>query len=645
MNEINQAPNLLSVMQTKVTQQLTVALSSSCNYGTVVRVELAREEKFFINHGLPSNLAVSPSQPRYAFYRFKDNDSDTATIEVESSDDNCLIVSIQDSQCPVFDLNKDVRFKGKFQTVSKKGGLTIKRRDFHEGFFIVFVAQPDNSDCSEDLTLDPGVDYYYERNSDETTNVTFVVQRSLDRNQYINSMMITLAAIFIFYVIAIALIVIFRKYGSIKDLTASSLQISLRDDEVDDAYPRSVQDIIYVLEKNNLDVKTLTKYPLKDKKRSFNYLWHIMSIAIFYSIPVIQLVITYQRIVNVSGNEDLCYYNFLCAHPTMTFSDFNHIYSNIGYLFMGILFLIATAHRQSIIPFRFEIGIPVHYGIYYSMGVALIIEGLLSACYHICPSQSNYQFDTSFMYVMAVLCMIKLYQNRHPDLNATAYSTFSVLGAGIMMATLGIMNGTLTVWLIFIFGYSLMCLYISFKIYYLSYILKGFNKLRQDISKLGFASEVFIPVKKARFIILVLVNLLNTTLLLAGMSLYFKGGTDFGTFLLGLLMANAILYILFYLVMKIYNNEKLCTEAIVYFILAIVTWTAATIFFLDAATLWTVTPAESRQWNQECILLGYYDKHDVWHLLSAPALYFTFMFLMCLDDDIIDKKQDEIPVF
>jgi hypothetical protein len=29
------------------------------------------------------------------------------------------------------------------------------------------------------------------------------------------------------------------------------------------------------------------------------------------------------------------------------------------------------------------------------MGIALTIEGLLSACYHICPSQSNYQFGTS----------------------------------------------------------------------------------------------------------------------------------------------------------------------------------------------------------------------------------------------------------
>lgn len=37
-------------------------------------------------------------------------------------------------------------------------------------------------------------------------------------------------------------------------------------------------------------------------------------------------------------------------------------------------------------------GIPQHYGLFYAMGLALTMEGLLSACYHICPSFSNFQF-------------------------------------------------------------------------------------------------------------------------------------------------------------------------------------------------------------------------------------------------------------
>lgn len=37
------------------------------------------------------------------------------------------------------------------------------------------------------------------------------------------------------------------------------------------------------------------------------------------------------------------------------------------------------------------------------------------------------------MYVMAVLCIVKLYQNRHPDINATAYVTFTVVAAAILI--------------------------------------------------------------------------------------------------------------------------------------------------------------------------------------------------------------------
>lgn len=153
-------------------------------------------------------------------------------------------------------------------------------------------------------------------------------------------------------------------------------------------------------------------------------------------------------------------------------------------------------------------------------------------------------------------------------------------------------------------------------------------------------------------------------MLITGLLLYDHGVTDFGTFLLGLLMANAVLYAIFYTLMKVeqiyvtialflnillffqlVHHERICYEAIVYGLLGLATWIAGTIFFLDNATLWTVTPAESRQWNQQCILLDFYDKHDVWHLLSAPALYFSFMFLLCLDDDLLGKKRQDITVF
>ncbi|KAL6471984.1 hypothetical protein MHYP_G00206340 [Metynnis hypsauchen] len=89
---------------------------------------------------------------------------------------------------------------------------------------------------------------------------------------------------------------------------------------------------------------------------------------------------------------------------------------------LGLLFLLIVLQRD-ILQNRalmrnditaLECGIPKHFGLFYAMGTALMMEGLLSACYHVCPNYTNFQFDTSFMYMIAGLCMLKLYQKRHP---------------------------------------------------------------------------------------------------------------------------------------------------------------------------------------------------------------------------------------
>ena len=42
-------------------------------------------------------------------------------------------------------------------------------------------------------------------------------------------------------------------------------------------------------------------------------------------------------------------------------------------------------------------------------------------------------------------------------------------------------------------------------------------------------------------------------------------------------------------------------------------------------TVFQLSPAESRELNKECILLDFYDTHDIWHFLAAFALFFSFL--------------------
>ena len=77
-------------------------------------------------------------------------------------------------------------------------------------------------------------------------------------------------------------------------------------------------------------------------------MWNLIIVAIFYALPVLQLVIIYQKVLNDTGDQDLCYYNFLCAHPLGDLTDFNHVYSNLGYVLLGLLFIILTARKDNL---------------------------------------------------------------------------------------------------------------------------------------------------------------------------------------------------------------------------------------------------------------------------------------------------------
>jgi dsRNA-gated channel SID-1 len=186
------------------------------------------------------------------------------------------------------------------------------------------------------------------------------------------------------------------------------------------------------------------------------------------------------------GNEDLCYYNFECANPLGLVSDFNHVISNIGYVMLGLLFMLLVRRRQlQFIKSKMEHpvvagqekGIPSQFGLYYAMGMALIMEGLMSASYHICPSYSNFQFDTSFMYLIGGLGMLKLYQTRHPDILPNAYMAYAFFAFIILMAVLGVIYINIAVWIAFSVFLILLTLGLSAQIYYLGRWKLDFGKI------------------------------------------------------------------------------------------------------------------------------------------------------------------------
>ena len=145
----------------------------------------------------------------------------------------------------------------------------------------------------------------------------------------------------------------------------------------------------------------------------------------------------------------------------------NHVLSNAGYIFLGLLFLLVTFVKENVIlkrkltqmsveptkegcwPRILELrrqvsessrlnpnqdtGTCTSFSLFYKMGLTLFMIGVMSSCYHICPTDVNFQFDTTYMFLLSILMAINLYKRRHPDLSPDATTAFVLLALSVFM--------------------------------------------------------------------------------------------------------------------------------------------------------------------------------------------------------------------
>uniref|UniRef100_A0A8B9LCN9 SID1 transmembrane family, member 2 n=1 Tax=Astyanax mexicanus TaxID=7994 RepID=A0A8B9LCN9_ASTMX len=587
---------------------------------------------------------------------------DTVIVKVNSEKNfPCSVMSIQDIQCPVYDLDNNVAFIGMYQTMTKKGAITVQRKDFpSNSFYVVVVVKTEDEACGGPLKYYPLLPDELLDAGNRSKTLDVVVYPAIDSEVYVMGMLFCLGIFLSFYVLTFLVACIENKrcvcvyvcvckgltpaspyeYGSFErslDTVGRCRQESLSSVEEDDydTLADIDSDKNIVRTKKYLCVSDLAR---KDKrvlnKKYQIYFWNIATIAVFYALPVIQLVITYQTVVNVTGNQDICYYNFLCAHPLGALSSFNNILSNLGYVMLGLLFLLIVLQRD-IIHNRalmrndinaLECGIPKHFGLFYAMGTALMMEGLLSACYHVCPNYTNFQFDTSFMYMIAGLCMLKLYQKRHPDINASAYTAYACLAAVIFFSVLGVVfgKGNTAFWIVFSVIHILATMLLSTQLYYMGRWRLDSGILRRMLYLIytDCIRQCSGPMYIDRMVLLVMGNIVNWSLAAYGL---IKRPNDFASYLLAIAICNLLLYFAFYIIMKLRSGERIKCLALVCVLFTAVVWGFALFFFFQGLSTWQKTPAESREHNRDCILLSFFDDHDIWHFLSSIAMFGSFL--------------------
>ncbi len=64
----------------------------------------------------------------------------------------------------------------------------------------------------------------------------------------------------------------------------------------------------------------------------------------------------------------------------------------------------------------------------------------MSTAYHICPSNTNYQFDTTFLYILAALGLHKLIESRSPDVEPGLHKIMLTLALITLVAVVGVVS-------------------------------------------------------------------------------------------------------------------------------------------------------------------------------------------------------------
>ena len=345
-----------------------------------------------------------------------------------------------------------------------------------------------------------------------------------------------------------------------------------------------------------------------------------------------QFVFANWHLMIQEGDRDTCYYNDFC-YRVSKYDDipFNLMISNLTYMIHGLILAISVMYMEAKLFSRYRNSndLPPQYA--FSMGYAfawaLFFEGCFSLVYHLCPTKLTFQFDTGFMFVIAGLIAVLLYNGIEMKENSGERGFVDAANFFLyFLVPLYIFNyfGTLShsetelvnapafftfvvIWWIFITFWTGWKLFPDFSCS-TSYIKEN-------------------PCKCFCFFV---------SFVLPFIVCWVSSSNIPQAFLITCILEGAIAII----GNALCNWKKIkwakCEESacnvciqVAYIVLMVILWcVAGWIFAKKATTDKTLSPEKSRDYNQECIILNFFDAHDLWHILSSHALLMSAYVVM-----------------
>ena len=361
--------------------------------------------------------------------------------------------------------------------------------------------------------------------------------------------------------------------------------------------------------------------------KTYSYITGIVGFVLM--IGAGQFVFANWHLMIQEGDKDTCYYNDFC-YRVSKYDDipFNLMISNLAYMIHGLILAISVMYMEAKLFSRYRNSndLPPQYA--FSMGYAfawaLFFEGCFSLVYHLCPSKLTFQFDTGFMFVIAGLIVVLLYNGIEMKENSGERGFVDAANFFLyFLVPLYIFNyfGTLShsetelvnapafftfvvIWWIFITFWT------------------GW-KLFPDFS----CSISYIEENPCKFFFVVV-----------GFVLPFISCGYFSSNIPIAFLFTCILEGIIAIIGTLWCNRKkikwakskcaICFQVAYIALMAILWCVAGRIFFKKATTDKTFTPEKSRDYNQDCIILNFFDYHDLWHILSSHALLMSAYFVM-----------------
>eukprot|EP01087_Luapelamoeba_hula_P021839 TRINITY_DN769_c0_g1_i1.p1 TRINITY_DN769_c0_g1~~TRINITY_DN769_c0_g1_i1.p1 ORF type:complete len:771 (-),score=129.97 TRINITY_DN769_c0_g1_i1:87-2399(-) len=402
-----------------------------------------------------------------------------------------------------------------------------------------------------------------------------------------------------------------------------------------------------------------------------DYLPFTVICGIFFFVPALQAAARAANDARDEGDRDQCYYNDFCAKPDDSFAAANNIWSNLGYMWAGAILLVYFFVCKQIFGFRYLTSRDVY--VVFAISVSIILIGMLSLTYHICPTRQLFQFDTSFMFVTAGLLMVELFRkyfHKHPY-PWVPFALFAFLFVINFLAALVDVTGTydgytqglsgsnrankryiyracLTAWIIAVLGFLFYFVYLKPKRKWGEEKhtkwddkeggwKRFYNRHLRPIMKRFARIRVFHPLRLLTLLIWFVIMILI---------IWARPDSDLSQTLLYIMVISFLWFLFAYLFHKLRvicayiccrrestrkRAEYSWLAAVVWLYLGIGTllvWIMALIFFtILSASDKAESPAKSREMADECLIWDYYDSHDFWHYMSAAGLLLGALFV------------------